>query len=234
MILVQSTTVRGPYVALNGLVMYLDAANTKSYPGTGTTWFDLTGNGNNVQATNGPIWNSAGYFANDADSYFTGSGTSTIPTGNSTYTMLVWARQTTASGWGDKGFISIGGYGVTNQSNALRTLSFAGSQVGYFNHYWWGNDLALQDNNAGLALDKWFMLAASFDGTTRRIWVNGISRVSDTPAGHNVTSTTIQISKTVGTEYQQGDIAVACIYNRALTSDEMLLNYNALRSRFSI
>jgi hypothetical protein len=231
MINIKGKTIYGPNVVTSGLVLYLDAANTRSYPGTGTTWFDLSGKNNHVSAVNGPTWNSSGYFANDADSYFSGAGTSTIPTGNSPYTMLVWARQGSTYGWGSNfGFISIGGYTVVNGSNALRT----DGQLGYFHHYWWSNDLSLSNNNAGLALNRWFMVAASFDGTTRRIWVNGVSMVSDTPTGHNVTSTEIQISKTYGTEYQRGDIAIAAVYNKGLSSDEMLSNYNAFKKRFSL
>jgi hypothetical protein len=219
----------------NGLVMNLDAGNPISYPGSGTVWYDLTGYGNNVNLTNGPSFvpvTNGGYFSNDVDSYFEGSGNSTIPTGNSSYTMLVWARQTSGYGWGgNNGLISIGGYYTINQSNALRTLNNA---VGNFHHYWWANDLSLESNAAGVALDTWFLVAASFDGTTRRIWVNGVSRTSDTPTGHNVTSTTIQISKTVANEYQIGDIAVARIYNRALTSEEMLTTFNTEKSRFGL
>ena len=45
-------------IVTDGLVLYLDAANTKSYTGTGTTWYDLTKNGNNGVLTSGPVYNS--------------------------------------------------------------------------------------------------------------------------------------------------------------------------------
>jgi hypothetical protein len=222
----------GGSIVTNGLVMALDASNPGSYAGTGTTWKDLTGNGNNVSLVNGPTYMSSGFFRNDTDSYFSGSGTATIPVGNSPYTMIVWVRQLSSVGWGfASGFISIGGFFITNGSNSLRTLN---GTLGHFHHYWWGNDLSLESNAAGIALDKWFMLSVTFDGTTRRIWVNGISRASDNPAGHNVTSTEIQISKTYGTEYQQGDVAIAQIYNRALSANEMSQNFNAYKSRFDL
>jgi hypothetical protein len=48
----------GPNIVTDGLVLYLDAANQKSYPGTGTTWNDLSGNGNNGTLVNGPTFNS--------------------------------------------------------------------------------------------------------------------------------------------------------------------------------
>ena len=48
-----------------GLSLLLDAANVKSYPGSGTSWFDLSGNSNTGTLTNGPTYNSDGYFAFD-------------------------------------------------------------------------------------------------------------------------------------------------------------------------
>ena len=43
----------------DGLILYIDAANSKSYPDSGTTWFDLTSNNNNGVLTNGPTFDSA-------------------------------------------------------------------------------------------------------------------------------------------------------------------------------
>ena len=48
-----------PRIIQDGLVLYLDAANTKSYPTTGTTWSDLSRRGNNGTLTNGPTFNSS-------------------------------------------------------------------------------------------------------------------------------------------------------------------------------
>ena len=218
-----------PRIITDGLVLCLDAGNTKSYPGSGTTWTDLSGNGNSVTATNSPTWNSAGYFSTGATGYFTGSGTASIPIGNSSYTMMTWIRIN--SSWTNgKGFMSIGGLGIPNQSNALMTLD----GLGQMHHYWWDNDLSATNNNAGLSLGKWFMATAQFDGTTRRIWANITNVASNTPTGHNVTSTTIQIAKTYSTEYLNDDIAIASIYNRALTAAEVQQNFNALRGRFGI
>lgn len=219
-------------IVTDGLAAHYDASNIVSYDGTGDTiWRDMSGNGYDLELINGPIWEKRGYFNNDADSYFTGPGGSEIPTGNDPYTMIVWARQ--VGEWGNSdGFISIGGFGTNNGSNALRTLS---NSAGNFHHYWWYTDLSLNSNAANVNVGDWFMVAASFDGNTRTVWVNGIARTSDNPgSGHNVTSSTIQLSKTVGAEYQVGDIAGASIYNRCLSADEMLQNFNAQRNRFSI
>ena len=47
-----------PKIVTNGLVLCLDAGNTKSYPGSGTAWTDLSGRGNNGTLTNGPTYSS--------------------------------------------------------------------------------------------------------------------------------------------------------------------------------
>jgi hypothetical protein len=208
----------------------VDAANIRSYPGTGTTWTDLSGNGNNLTLTNSPTWNSSGYFSTGLTGYFTGDGSASIPTGNSPYTMICWVRVT--GSWTDgKGIMSIGGFDTNNQSNALRTYT---STLGYLSHYWWNNDLAITNNNAGLSVGTWFMATAQFDGTNRRVWANTTNVGSDTPTSHNVTSTTIQVAKTYSTEYLQGDIATALIYNRGLSFTEIQTNFTALRSRYGI
>jgi hypothetical protein len=80
----------------------------------------------------------------------------------------------------------------------------------------------------------WFYIGVSFDGTTRKIYSNNVLVASDTPSGHNVTSTTIQIAKVYGTEYLQGDISLAKIYNRALTATEIFQNYNATKRRYGL
>jgi len=65
---------RGPKIVTDGLVLALDAANTKSYPGSGTTWNDLSGNGNTGTLNNGPTFDRIGgdYGAGDYTYNLTG------------------------------------------------------------------------------------------------------------------------------------------------------------------
>jgi hypothetical protein len=227
---------RGGDIVTSGLVMNLDAGDVSSYPGSGTTWTDLSGNGNNLTATNSPTWNSSGWFATGATGYFTRATGIAMPQGNDSYTLQAWVRLSSWTALG--GIMSIGGSGATNQSNALRTgVNVGGGGVGRFSHYWWANDLEADNNNASLSLNTWFMITANFDGTTRRIFANTTQVASDTPgSGHNVTSSTIQLALTyIGNgEYLQGDMAIARIYNRALSASEVLQNFNTNRGRFGL
>jgi hypothetical protein len=216
-------------ISTEGLVGYWDAANLRSYSGSGNTWYDLSINGNNLTLTNSPSYNSSGYFSTGATGYFTGAGTSSIPTGNSNYSMFLFARLST---WADgRGFISIGDFLVSNQSNAFRTYT---STLGNMTHYWWANDLISSNNNGNIQNNQWFYVGVTFDGTTRKIYANNVLVASDNPTSHNVISTTIQLAKTYSTEYLQGDISLAKIYNRSLTTSEILQNYNATKRRYGL
>jgi hypothetical protein len=216
-------------ITTDGLVGYWDAANPRSYSGSGNTWYDLTPNGNNLTLTNSPSFNSSGYFSTGSTGYFTGAGTSSIPTGNNNYSMFLFAR---LSSWADgRGFMSIGDFSVNNQSNALRSYS---SFLGFMIHYWWANDLVSSNNNGNIQNNIWFYAGVSFDGTTRKMYANNVLVTSDQPSSHNVTSSTIQLAKTYSTEYLQGDISLAQIYNRALTATEIFQNYNAIKRRYGL
>ena len=220
-------------IVTSGLVLCLDAGNRKSYPGSGPTWTDLSGRGNNLTAINSPSWNSSGYFSTGATGYFSGSGTSSIPIGNSNYTMMAWVRQ--PSSWGSRrGIISIGGFGSAGVSNALRTTD--DGNVGNFLHWWYSYDLTVSNNNAGLSAGTWFMVTAQFDGTNRRVWANTTNVGSDTlGAVHNVQTTAVLVGNGPDpSSLFQGDIAQASIYNRALTATEIAQNYNALKGRYGL
>ena len=225
---------RATGIVTSGLVMHLDAGNAASYPGTGTTWTDLTANGNTLTATNSPTWNSGGWFATGATGYFTRATGIAMPQGNDSYTLQAWVRMSSWTATG--GIISVGGSGTTNRSNALRTGTLVGGGgVGRFSHYWWTNDLEADNNNASLALNTWFMITANFDGTTRRILANTTQVANDTPgSGHNVTSSTINVGTSAVLEHLQGDIAIARVYNRALSASEVTQNFDANRARFGL
>jgi hypothetical protein len=215
-----------PPIVRNGLVAYYDAGNSKSYPGTGTVWYDLTRNKNHLTFQNsGSITFSANYFSTGTNGYFY-TASSNVPTGNSAYTMQIWVRRSSIVD--AKGLMAIGGFGTNNQSNALRMFN-----TDSLNHYWWNNDLAANISSYFVS-NKWFMATALFDGTNRRVYFNGNLINSDVPSNHNVTTSEIYVAKTYSTEYFQGDVSNARIYNRGLTATEILQNYNATKGRFGL
>jgi hypothetical protein len=72
------------------------------------------------------------------------------------------------------------------------------------------------------------------DGTTRSIFVNGVLVGSDTPSGHNVTTNDLQIAKTSGNEYLNGNVAEVLIYDTALSNSDIVQYFNNTKSRFGL
>ena len=220
-------------VVYNGLQLYLDANNTTSYPGTGTTWFDLSGQGSDVAMQNsGSISytsSGGGYFTLASNGYFNRASTTGVPTGTSAYTMSVWVQWPTGTWPVSGGMIGIGSSITTNLTNQFRTVNTNGLV-----NYWYGNDL-----NATSTLSpasQWFNAVAQWDGTTRKIWVNGTQIASAGATGLNVASSLLQVGATNigGSEPLSGRIGQALVYNRALSVTEIQQNYDAVRSRYGV
>jgi hypothetical protein len=222
-----------PIPVTSGLQLYLDAASNTSYPGTGTTWFDLSGQSNDVVMQNSgsiSFTRSGGsYFTLTSNGYFNKATTTGVPTGSSAYTMSVWVQWSSGTWPGSGGMIGIGNSTSGNLTNQFRTLNTNG-----LINYWFGNDLAATSTVSPAS--QWFNAVAQWDGTTRKIWVNGTQIASGAVTGLNVSSSLVQVGATnlSGSEPLGGRIGQALIYNRALTSTEINDNYTAVRTRYGV
>jgi len=222
-------TNNGYWNSYTGPVLYLDASNPASYPGTGTTWYDISGNGNDVTMVNSNsiTWNNSlpVYFSTGANGWFNNPSGSNLPTGNSNYTFIIWVQL--GSTWNGNGLMSIGSFGTPNQSNAFRAAS-----TNVLLNYWWANDLVVSTSVS--PTNGWFNAVATYDGTTRSIWVNGTLVGSNTPVGHNVITSTLQIAKTADVEFLNGNVGEVFVYDRGLTSVEILSIWNTTKSRYGL
>jgi len=235
--IIQGVTLTGVTVVdgviFDGLQLYLDAASSSSYPGSGTTWYDLSGQNNNVVMQNSSnisyTSTGGGYFTLSSTGYFNKSTTTGIPTGSSAYTMSVWVQWPTGTWPLSGGMIGVGNSTTTNLTNQFRTVNTNGLV-----NYWYGNDLSATSTLSPAS--QWFNTVAQWDGTTRKIWVNGTQISSAGASGLNVSSSLLQIGATNvgGSEKLQGNIGQALIYNRALTTAEIQQNYNATRTRYGV
>ena len=140
----------GPNIVEEGLVLALDAANVKSYPGSGTTWYDLSGNGRNFTLDgSGITWNSSGIFTlGDGGASYN----SAITTATSC-TMVYWLRTTDAQAlfWATNGGSGsyLGAYRVGNKfynSSTYGVTTFHTNTVQQSNIY---------DN---IRTDEWMMM----------------------------------------------------------------------------
>ena len=118
-------------IITNGLVLCLDAADRNSYPGSGTTWTDLSGRGNNGTLQNGVGYSgdNGGSLSFDGVDDYVSIGTSGFPFGNSAGTLSCWARTNTTAA----GFRWIVSYGNASPSQS-RFLGINGTTY-YFGGY---------------------------------------------------------------------------------------------------
>jgi hypothetical protein len=216
-----------PKIVTDGLVLCLDAANNRSYPGSGTAWTDLSQGGNNGALTNGPTFNSA----NGGSIVFDGTN-DYVSLGNPSLYQIVqgtisaWVR-TSSPGNSFRGII-------TKQSNyGLFTLD--GVLVTYD---WFSNQT--RSTGINIADNTWKNVVMAFTTNTGSpsnnaiIYLNGISVLTTTIKFSN-NNIELQIGNGGdATQYISGNIAATSLYNRALSATEILQNYNATKTRFGL
>ena len=141
-----------PRIVTNGLVLALDAGNIKSYPGSGTTWGDLSGNGNVGIMTNGPVYSSmnGGTIVFDGNNDNVSIGTNGFSFGSSPGTLSAWAKSA-----GLSFSRTIFSYGNA-ETNGARFLGI-GQNNFYFSGY--GSSISA----SGLSYDSWFNLVGVYD-----------------------------------------------------------------------
>ena len=221
---------RGSIIS-SGLVLHLDAGNASSYPGSGTTWTDLSGTNNHGTLENGPTYSSS----NGGSIVFDGVNdrVSAFPTqisGTGSKTISLWIKINTTSRTGLAGTRSLGewGWGFTVNRNGTGNLAFYDTR---------GSELSVA---AGLTTNIWYNVSVTFDNSKIvTLYVNGLQvGISSTPFAALNAST---FNGVIGNEDEytspfyhpfKGNIAQVAIYNRALTAAEVLQNYNSLRPRF--
>lgn len=212
-----------------GMVLFLDAGDTNSYPGTGSTWFDLSGLGNNgtisgatFSSTNSGVFDFDG--VNDAITF---SSPSEIPIGNDPYTISVWFNSDEMPS--NRGFVGWGAFGSVNEVNAWRLRD---SGVSGFRHYWWGNDL---DYTTPMTSGTWYNAIAAYQNGSRKLYLNNVQVAEDFPTGHNVpyaTNLRIGVTAEFLGEWFDGKIAQVIIYKRQATEQEINAIWVSGKSRF--
>jgi hypothetical protein len=222
----------GPDIVTLDLQLALDAGSTRSYPGTGTSWFDLSGYDRHFTWSSSPSWNSAGYF-NTVSNTATGPASNSFGITNGTGYSIITVYQTTTTG-----------------GNAIFKFFDTGGGRGIFSHPGWTNDTIYFDqggccadsqriiyNNSNVS-DSGVYNFVCYRSTvsTRSIFYNG-SKVTDT----NVTAATItlgttgvQINPTDEGYNWTGRIAQFYVYNRGLSDAEVQQNYIAFKNRYGV
>lgn len=212
-----------PNIVEGGLLLHLDASEPASYPGTGTTWFDLSGNGNNGTINSGVTYNSAGYFTFSG----TTNGSVQLPlltTATTNITMLALVNMPESEGGAIFYNGNIAGYGFGVGGTQFDDVG--NDAIGLFQAVrWidtnipWGSGWAI----VGMQLNAYGVPSFVKNGVT-------LASVPGTNANTPVTNAFLGTDSNSG-KFFAGDIAWAVFYNRQLSAQEMAQNFSALRGR---
>ena len=228
-----------PRIVTDGLVLCLDAANVKSYPGSGTAWNDMSGNGNNGTLVNGVGYNgsnlsSLSFDGTDDRVVITNNELARIGTGN--HTITAWVNNDIVT---EEDFIGTG----TSQGDVLLMIYIqAGGGAGGFRGHAWSSTGASNtiDSPRAIGTGNWNMLTQRVTwGGNIDLFENGVLTASQVLSGGAPTSSLTQfiIGCRVnggGGSHFDGKIANVQVYNKALTATEIQQNFNAFRGRFGI
>jgi len=238
----------GKSIVTDGLVFYVDAANSKSYPGTGTTWSDLVGS-NDGTLTNGPTYSSVngGSIAFDGVNDYV--DTSFRPSGYGEISISAWFKTSSTSYAALLG--SYSGYDATN-SNGFGVSLNRGSTIPQTNaiHYFGrvgtgqSNDQQSYITGTNLTDGNWHHLTIThklstgtvtmyFDGVSQS--VTNTAATTSGPWGSFEFDTFLAATNNQGsgaTAQMNGSISCMSFYDRVLTASEAIQNYNALKNRF--
>ena len=220
-------------ITTDGLVGCWDAASQHSYPGTGTIWKDISGQGNDATDNNDPTFVNqyGGYWNfNGANEYFTYdlySGFDNAYVQSIDISVEVWVRIKNNSN-------CCGGYWAFDAAKFEMALSNNSPKTSAI--YVVGSTPTWAEESGTTNTDQWYCYTMTHaTGTTYKFYVDGELDSSHTISGNTqFTSGTgsFGTNNPASPSYLNGDIAVVRMYNRALTASEIKQNYDSTKVRF--
>ena len=216
-------------IVTSGLVLCLDAANRKSYPGTGTVWTDLSGNGNTGTLTNMEVpgdytSTNGGSLGFDGTNEYVDFAAEFNLQPTAGITVSVWFKTTVANTYLINKSSGGGADGYRLFGNANGTMSFAARSV-------------TATTSGAITTGGWLNIVGTWiPSTSVLIYQNGTQvgfNIDFIPSNINYPAELLEIGRNAsGTQGWNGNISQVSIYNRALSATEIAQNYNALKSRY--
>ncbi len=214
----------GGGIVTNNLVLHLDAGDSSSYSGSGTTWTDLTGNSNNGTLVNGVSYSSSdgGYLSFDGGDDRVDFSTYVQPahTSSTSFTWLIWVYPTSYN----NNDVIMGNRNVSG-STYWTKLTPTRFEWAYPNHL---------DNSTNITQNQWQNICIVKNGSSFTYYKNGSS----------IDTMTSTASKDSHPFYLGGDptygenpacrISIVAVYDAALTASEVTQNFDATKSRYGL
>lgn len=229
-------------VVTNGLTCYLDASDKNSYPGSGNTWFDVSGGGRHATWNTTPNWTSDG-----SASYFSpygnmarGIGSNRYGITNSTGYSIIWLSRNN-SGTNNAAF-KFTGAGDVNGRGIFVHPGWSANDTIYFDQGGCCDSNQRTNYNFGTSnFTSWRMWAVVSTVSQRRIYMNGVNYITNTTTAANINLNDTNLYIGGDNDYSSATssnwdtrFAIFMVYNRGLTAAEIYQNYFVQKNKFSI
>lgn len=213
-----------PTIVTSNLLAYIDAGNTRSYPGTGTIMYDLSGNGRNATVNGTPTFTNY-YFTTTADTTYISLPSAGLSpgVGNFTYSIWVWFNSIDSSdtliengSWTDTLLFRLETNTVTVYAETTLRGSFSWTP----------------------SINTWYNVVFTRESSTTSMFVNGV--LTGTPftmtTDISIANANVFLMRSQHTtgQFINGRFSAFSVYSSALTPGEILSNFSALRGRFGI
>jgi hypothetical protein len=211
-------------IVTDGLLLWLDAGTKPSYPGSGTTWTDLSGNNYNGTLTNGPTYSSV----NGGSIFFDGwndyvNFPYTLLSGTGNFTVSIWLKSSASTFAGTL----FGNYPAGNLQIFYGTYVI-GMWLNNSSLYLWPNPSEFTTNFTQI-------VALRKNTNETEFYINGVlAKTGSSSSTIGSVNDFRMATNTSGSETFIGDISQVSVYNRALSAAEVLQNYNAQKASFGL
>jgi hypothetical protein len=217
-----------------GLRLWLDAAQLRSYPTTGTTWTDLSGSGNTGTLTNGPTYNSSngGSIVLDGTNDYVDVGSSAIVNESLPFTVSLWLMITSLPSGTTAPFT----FKTNTGANFTILIGVDTSYQGTVVIGPGANTIGKTNTGSSFFLNNWVNVAVTFNGSGGYVaYENAVEKTLNSGVGgvFDPRQNTI-LGYVNGNNTLTGRIAIAYVYNSLLSNTAILQNYNAVKSRFGL
>jgi hypothetical protein len=227
----------GAPIVDSSLMVWIDAAQTSSYSGSGSSWTDLSGNSKTYTLQNSPTFSSLTnggviVFDKASSQYINTAVTLFNSTTYPAYSINLWIYPTNSGT-----LVAVDGQTTINSGYHYSAIEISAAGIIKFGQ-WTGGMTTIATSSQ--SLNAWYNLVITYSSSLATAYINGTSvGTSASTWSAPGTNTFIELmgidSTNMGTgSYASGKIGAFMVYNRALTADEVTTNFNALRNRYSI
>ena len=230
-----SSITSSPSIITSGLVLYVDASNATSYPGTGTTWYDLSPNGYNGTLSGNTTYNSGngGYITLGSNTGYIDFGLSSAGSSTSAYTWGGWfnipsftnipmARGNDMTGGFPNGW-NLATVFLSNAFNASIVTSVPG----------------IAQTNASYSSspssNTWYNHIAVWNpGVSLKVYINGVLRATTNTSNTNLRSSGTGWNSSNSSTKYNASYGSMVVYNTVLSDADILYNFNVTKTRFGL